>query len=61
MLVPGQDYVFFLWTSKSGLTQVIGLSQGLFNVTTNAQGQVTVSRGAPSTTMLDSVRASRHR
>jgi hypothetical protein len=53
-LTPGQDYVFFLWTSKSGLTQVIGLSQGLFNVTTNPQGQAIVSRGAASATMLDS-------
>jgi hypothetical protein len=53
-LIPGQDYVFFLWTSKSGLTQVIGLSQGLFNVTTNAQGQAIVSRGAASEAMLDS-------
>jgi hypothetical protein len=53
-LTPGKDCVFFLWTSKSGLTQVIGLSQGLFNVTTNAQGQAVVSRGAASATMLDS-------
>jgi hypothetical protein len=53
-LTAGQDYVFFLWTSKSGLTQVIGLSQGLFSVTTNAQGQAIVSRGAASATMLDS-------
>lgn len=53
-LTAGQDYVLFLWTSKSGLTQVIGLSQGLFSVTTNAQGQVTVSRGVPTSPMLDS-------
>jgi hypothetical protein len=53
-LTRGQDYVFFLWTSKSGLTQVIGLSQGLFSVTTNAQGQAMVSRSAASATMLDS-------
>jgi hypothetical protein len=53
-LVPGKDYVIFLWTSKTGLTQVIGLSQGLFNVSTNAQGQVMVSRGAATATMLDS-------
>jgi hypothetical protein len=52
-LTPGQDYVFFLWTSKSGLTQVIGLSQGLFNVTTNAQGQLIVSRGAASEPMVN--------
>ena len=31
-LSTGQDYVLFLWTSKTGLTQVIGLSQGLFSV-----------------------------
>lgn len=53
-LTPGQQYVFFLWTSKSGLTQVIGLSQGLFSIATNAQGQVIVSRGAASATVLDS-------
>lgn len=32
ILTVGQDYVLFLWTSKSGLTQVIGLSQGLLSV-----------------------------
>lgn len=26
----GQEYVLYLWTSRSGLTQVIGLSQGMF-------------------------------
>jgi len=53
MLNAGQNYVLFLWTSKTGLTQIIGLSQGLFNVSTNAQGQVIVSRGAANATMLD--------
>lgn len=53
-LTAGQQYVFFLWTSKSGLTQVIGLSQGLFSVMTNAQGQVMVSRGAATAVVLDS-------
>jgi hypothetical protein len=55
-LTAGQDYVF-LWTSKTGLTQVIGLSQGLFNVTTNAQGQLMVSRGATSETDAEFFRA----
>jgi len=54
ILFPLQDYVFFLWTSKSGLTQVIGLSQGLFNVTTSAQGQAIVSRGAANQPMVGS-------
>lgn len=31
-LKTGQEYVLFLWTSRSGLTQVIGLSQGRFSV-----------------------------
>jgi hypothetical protein len=47
-LAAGQDYVLFLWTGKSGLTQIIGLSQGLFLVSTNATGQLMVARG-PST------------
>src|SRR5580704_11820147 len=29
-LNAGAEYVVFLWTGKSGLTQIIGLSQGLF-------------------------------
>jgi len=53
VITPSQDYVVFLWTSKSGLTQVIGLSQGLFTVTTNAQGQTVVSRGASTSPMVD--------
>jgi len=31
-LKTGEEYVLFLWTSRSGLTQVIGLSQGRFSV-----------------------------
>jgi hypothetical protein len=52
-LTAGQDYFLFLWTSKTGLTQLIGLSQGLFNVTSNASGQLMVTRGATSATMLN--------
>jgi hypothetical protein len=52
-LAAGSDYVLFLWTSKSGLTQVIGLSQGLFNVSTNSAGVATVSRSASTEFMLD--------
>lgn len=29
-LNKGSEFVFFLWTSKAGLTQIIGLTQGLF-------------------------------
>jgi hypothetical protein len=33
----GKEYVFFLWTSKHGVTQIIGLSQGLFRVDSGGQ------------------------
>ena len=52
-LAPGQDYVLFLWTSKTGLTQVIGLSQGLFSVTANASGQPIVVRAASTERMVN--------
>jgi len=47
-LKSGQEYVLFLWTSRSGLTQVIGLSQGRFSVF----GDV-VQRPPASELMLD--------
>ena len=53
-LTSGQEYVIFLWTSKSGLTQVIGLSQGLFAVAPNSSGQLTVWRAAATAPMLNS-------
>jgi hypothetical protein len=52
-LAPGQDYVLFLWTSKSGLMQIIGLSQGLFVVTNNASGQLMVARAAATERMVN--------
>jgi hypothetical protein len=52
-LAPSQDYLLFLWTSKSGLTQIIGLSQGLFVVSANATGQSIVSRGASTEPMVN--------
>ena len=53
-LTSGHEYVFCLWTSKSGLTHVMGLSQGLFDIGTDAaSGEITVSRGAAAAAMLD--------
>ena len=51
-LAGGQEYVLFLWTSPSGLTQVIGLTQGVFTVLKNAGGDSTVLRAATSEPML---------
>src|SRR5215469_12983326 len=44
----GGEYVIFLWTSSSGLTQVIGLSQGLFNVAQDSSGNAVLVRAALS-------------
>ena len=53
-LAEGASYVFFLWTSRTGMTQVIGLSQGLFNISTDSTGAVIASRAGASSPMLDS-------
>jgi hypothetical protein len=52
-LTAGQEYVIFLWTSRSGLTQIMGLSQGLFTVTQNAAGKPVLIRPAAADLMLD--------
>jgi len=44
----GKQYVFFLWTSRNGVTQVIGLSQGLFGISSSQ-----VSRPATTEMLLD--------
>jgi len=49
----GQSYLMFLWTSKSGLTQIIGLSQGLFLLTKDSTGRATVLRPAATETLLN--------
>lgn len=54
ILSGGQDYVLFLWTSKSGLTQVIGLSQGLFSVISTAGAVPMVVRAAAAERTVDS-------
>jgi len=53
-LSPGQDYVLFLWTSKTGLTQLIGLSQGLFSVISIQGAAPLVVRAAAAERMLNS-------
>lgn len=52
-LSVGQEYVIFLWTSRSGLTQVIGLSQGLFNVLHDQAGNAVLVRPSAPGLMLD--------
>lgn len=45
-LQPGAEYVFFLWKSSRGATHIIGLAQGVLNVTTDAKGAPQVVRAA---------------
>jgi hypothetical protein len=53
VLREGQEYVLFLWTSRSGLTQLMGMSQGLFSVEHSAAGDGQASRAAAGEQMLD--------
>jgi hypothetical protein len=52
-LHSGEEYVFFLWTGKSGLTQVIGLSQGLFSISDVGAKNPALTRTASHELMLD--------
>ncbi|MDQ2899760.1 MAG: hypothetical protein M3Y07_08165 [Acidobacteriota bacterium] len=52
-LVPGKEYMLFLWTGKSGNTQLMGLSQGMFEVFQDSSGQTMATRPATSEMMLD--------
>lgn len=53
-LGEGSEYVLFLWTSRTGLTQVIGLNQGLFDVRRDSKGEPLLYRRAISQSMVDS-------
>ncbi len=49
----GDEFVFFLWTSKAGLTQVIGLTQGLFALAADGTADPMATRSASNELMLD--------
>ena len=49
----GREYVLFLWTSRSGLTQLMGMSQGLFSVERTTTGDRMASRAAAGEQILD--------
>jgi len=50
----GDDFVFFLWTGKTGATQVIGLTQGLFSIAPDGSADPVTTRSATRELMLDS-------
>ena len=49
----GDEYVFFLWTGKSGATQVLGLTQGLFAVASGGMADPMATRAASHEVMLE--------
>lgn len=52
-LKTGDEFVFFLWTGKSGTTQIIGLTQGLFKLTSGGSADPLVTRTASAELMLE--------
>jgi len=47
------EYVLFLWSGPSGLTHIIGLTQGVFDIRRDAEGALVAARAAASETLLD--------
>jgi opacity protein-like surface antigen len=53
-LTVGTEYVMFLWTSKStGITHLVGLSQGLFDLSAQSDGSTLATRPLIGEMMLD--------
>jgi hypothetical protein len=53
-LTVGTEYVMFLWTSGStGITHLVGLSQGLFNLSSQPDGSTLATRPLIGEMMLD--------
>ncbi|HEX3747492.1 MAG TPA: hypothetical protein VHW09_26325 [Bryobacteraceae bacterium] len=50
---PGDEFVFFLWTGRSGTSQVLGLTQGLFSVAPGGAADPLTTRPASHEVMLD--------
>ena len=49
----GEERVFFLWTGPSGLTQIMGLTQGIFELSSGPSATVMATRAGSSELMLD--------
>ena len=50
---PGDQYVLFLWTGKSGMTQIMGFTQGAFQVAPDGSSDPNLTRNASHELMLD--------
>jgi len=49
----GDEFVFFLWTSKTGITWITGLTQGLFALNSEVSADRLATRSASRELMLD--------
>jgi hypothetical protein len=52
-LEQGKSYLMFLWSGGKGAPQLIGLTQGLFDVSPDGAGILFASRGATTEQLLD--------
>lgn len=52
-LETDKEYLFFLWQGKSGLKQIMGLSQGLLSIVKDEKGNLIAFRGKTEERMLD--------
>jgi hypothetical protein len=52
-LTEGEEYVLFLWTGRSGMTQIIGFSQGAFSLSMFAKSEQVEQKSAAGETLLD--------
>ena len=53
VLASGSEYLLFLWAGPSGLTHVIGLSQGVLTLSRESGGEIVASRPASAEAMVD--------
>jgi hypothetical protein len=53
-LTEGAEYVFFLWTGPSGANHLLGLSQGILDVTRNADGELVLKGQSTDALIMDS-------
>ena len=51
-LTEGAEYIFFLWTGRNQLTQLLGLSQGVLDITRDTQG-IKLSRSRVDAMLVD--------
>jgi hypothetical protein len=49
----GEEYVLFLWSGRSGINQLIGLTQGVFQLAADTKGDTVAVRAASTEPMVD--------